>query len=51
MDDFMNHVVDTLKKHGTQAVRVFPHNSTVLLSFAERIANEVVCIDELFCCN
>lgn len=42
MDDFMNHVVESLMKYGAQAVRVFPHDSKVLLAFAERLANEVV---------
>lgn len=44
MDDFMNHVVESLTKNGAQAVRVFPRDSKVLLAFAERLANEVVCI-------
>lgn len=42
MDDFMNHVVDALTKHGAQAMRVFPPDSRVLLLFADRLANDVV---------
>ncbi|KAH8102307.1 exocyst complex component Sec10-like protein [Cristinia sonorae] len=42
MDGFMTHVLDALREHGTRAVRVFPPPANVLLSFAERLANEVV---------
>lgn len=42
MDDFMNHVVDSLMKYGAQAVRVFPRESRVLVAFADRLANDVV---------
>ena len=42
MDLFMTYVLDNLREHGSRAVRVFPAASRVLLSFADRIANEVV---------
>ena len=42
MDAFMVHVIEALKEHGARAVRVFPPASRVLVSFAERLANEVV---------
>ncbi|KAG8918286.1 F-box protein: endocytic membrane traffic, recycling ReCYcling 1 [Tulasnella sp. 418] len=42
MDDFMKHVLDAIRTHGAMAVRVFPPPSGVLISFCERLANEVV---------
>ena len=42
MDSFMTQVLDALKVHGGRAVRVIPPEANVLLSFADRIANEVV---------
>ena len=44
MDRFMEHVLDALRNDGQVAVRVFPATSFVVISFAERLANEVVCI-------
>ncbi|EAU80452.2 f-box protein pof6 [Coprinopsis cinerea okayama7 len=42
MDSFMEWVLKAIEEHGTRAVRVFPPESQVLLSFADRIANEIV---------
>ena len=42
MDVFMGFVLDALREHGSRAVRVFPPAAGVLLSFADRIATEVV---------
>lgn len=42
MDAFMVLVLDALREHGSRAVRVFPPAAGVLLSFADRIATEVV---------
>lgn len=42
MDAFMAHIATVLREHGARAVRVFPPASQVVLSFAERIAHEVV---------
>ncbi|KAI0267323.1 exocyst complex component Sec10-like protein [Gloeopeniophorella convolvens] len=42
MDAFMSFVLDALREHGSRAVRVFPPAAGVLLSFADRIATEVV---------
>lgn len=42
MDEFMNHVITALHKDGGSAVRIFPPESYVVLSFAERLTNEVV---------
>ncbi|KAH9169530.1 exocyst complex component Sec10-like protein [Lactarius sanguifluus] len=42
MDAFMGLVLDALREHGSRAVRVFPPAAGVLLSFADRIATEVV---------
>lgn len=42
MDRFMEHVLSALQTDGAVAVRVFPAPSFVVLSFAERLANEVV---------
>lgn len=38
----MTAVLDAVKEHGSRAVRVFPPVSDVLLSFAHRVASEVV---------
>ncbi|EPQ50311.1 hypothetical protein GLOTRDRAFT_50733 [Gloeophyllum trabeum ATCC 11539] len=43
MDILMTNVLEALRDHGARAVRVFPPESNVLLSFADRIAVEVVC--------
>lgn len=43
MDGFMWHVLGALREHGKRAVNVFPPAANVLLSFSERLANEVVC--------
>ncbi|KAJ8090381.1 F-box protein: endocytic membrane traffic, recycling ReCYcling 1 [Marasmius tenuissimus] len=42
MDEFMKVVRDAILEHGSRAVRVFPPASQVLVTFSERIANEVV---------
>lgn len=47
----MNYVLDALREHGSRAVRVFPPASGVLLSFADRIASEVVCISSYYICS
>lgn len=43
MDAFIAKILAVLREYGGRAVRVFPPEAGVLLSFAERIANEVVC--------
>ncbi len=42
MDVFMGFVLDALREHGSRAVRVFPPAAGVLVSFADRVATEVV---------
>ncbi|OCH87584.1 hypothetical protein OBBRIDRAFT_889675 [Obba rivulosa] len=42
MDTFMTDVLDALTEHGSRAVRVFPPEARVLLSFADRLAMDVV---------
>ncbi|KAI0799982.1 exocyst complex component Sec10-like protein [Fomes fomentarius] len=42
MDEFIAEILAVLQEHGARAVRVFPPESNVLLSFADRIAHEVV---------
>lgn len=42
MDSFISFVLQAIEEHGSRAVRVFPPTSQVLISFAERIASEVV---------
>lgn len=42
MDKFMEHILAALKAQGLTAVSVFPAQSYVVLSFAERLAQEVV---------
>ncbi|KAI0640486.1 exocyst complex component Sec10-like protein [Trametes meyenii] len=42
MDEFIAEILAALEEHGSRAVRVFPPNANVLVSFAERLANEVV---------
>ncbi len=48
MDTFITAVLAILQEQGSRAVRVFPPDAKVLLSFAERMANEVVSIMLLF---
>ena len=38
----MAFVLDALREHGSRAVRIFPPAAGVLVSFADRIATEVV---------
>jgi hypothetical protein len=38
----MGFVLDALREHGSRAVRVFPPAAGVLVSFADRVAAEVV---------
>ena len=47
MDAFMSFVLKAIEEHGSRAVRVFPPPSQVLISFAERIAQEVVSLSSL----
>ena len=42
MDAFMSEVLTALREHGSRAVRVFPPATGVLLSFADRLASDVV---------
>jgi len=42
MDEFISHIVSAITEHGSRATRVFPPPSQVLISFAERVAAEVV---------
>jgi hypothetical protein len=50
MDAFMGFVLDALREHGSRAVRVFPPAAGVLVSFADRIATEVVrCYPSCLC--
>ncbi|KIP09764.1 hypothetical protein PHLGIDRAFT_126067 [Phlebiopsis gigantea 11061_1 CR5-6] len=42
MDAFITTILATLREQGGRAVRVFPPDAAVLLSFSERLANEVV---------
>ncbi|KAJ3874198.1 exocyst complex component Sec10-like protein [Lentinula edodes] len=42
MDDFMTIVLNAISEHGSRAVRVFPAEAGVLISFSERVASDVV---------
>jgi len=42
MDEFMAQILDAIHEHGSRAVRIFPPHAQVLVSFADRLANEVV---------
>ena len=42
MDSFMTDTLKSVLGHGSLAVRVFPPSSHVLISFAQRVASEVV---------
>ncbi|RPD52774.1 hypothetical protein L226DRAFT_547378 [Lentinus tigrinus ALCF2SS1-7] len=42
MDEFIAEILAALQEHGSRAVRVFPPEANVLVSFADRLANEVV---------
>lgn len=39
----MTAILGSIVEHGSRAVRVFPPASDVLVSFADRVATEVVC--------
>src|SRR6266704_79151 len=43
MDEFMSAVLTAIHEHGSRAVHVFPPAAQVLIYFADRLANEVVC--------
>ena len=43
MDAFMTHVLETVRIDAERAVNVFPTGAQVILSFCERVANDVVC--------
>lgn len=42
MEEFINHVLGALTENGSRAIRVFPADSRVLLSFSERLAVDVI---------
>ncbi|KAM5539791.1 hypothetical protein V8D89_006604 [Ganoderma adspersum] len=42
MDGFIGDILAALEEHGSRAIRVFPAEANVLLSFADKLANEVV---------
>ena len=42
MDAFITSILGTLQEQGGRAIRVFPPDAGVLISFSERLANEVV---------
>ena len=44
MDSFMSHILDVLRNDGKVAVKVFPKESYVVLSYAEKVAQEVVSV-------
>lgn len=44
MDTFMDHILDVIRNDGTIAVNVFPKTSYVVLSYSDRVAQEVVSI-------
>lgn len=49
MDEFMAQILDAIHEHGSRAVRIFPPPAQVLVSFADRLANDVV--RHTFCCT
>jgi hypothetical protein len=42
MDAFISHVLEAFRADATRAARVFPVHSMVVLSFCDRVANDVV---------
>lgn len=44
----MDHITETMKNDGTVAVNIFPAGSYVVLSYADRVAQEVVSIISYF---
>lgn len=42
MDEFMSLVLKAISEHGSRAVRVFPPEAGVLISFSDRVASDVV---------
>lgn len=49
MDAFISEVLTALREHGSRAVRVFPPTTAVLLSFADRLASDVVSALQCVC--
>lgn len=48
MDSFITAILVILREEGSRAVRVFPPDAKVLVSFAERVANDVVSVNSSF---
>ena len=49
MDGFIGDILVALEEHGSRAIRVFPAEANVLVSFADRLANEVVSKGSALC--
>ena len=47
MDAFIASILEILQEQGGRVVRVFPPDAGVLISFSERLANEVVSLSIL----
>ena len=44
MDAFVAHVLETFRQDAETAVRVFPAQAGVVLSFCDRVVTDVVCL-------
>lgn len=42
MDTFINHVLEALRSDGSKAITIFPRESYAVISYAEKLASEVV---------
>lgn len=49
MDVFMKRILDALNSDGNVAVKIFPRDSYAVLSYAERLATEVVSTNIVYC--
>lgn len=47
MDAFISHVLEAFRMDAEMAAKVFPASARVLLSFCERVANDVVSLGSL----
>ena len=51
MDAFMSSVNEVLKEQGSRAVRIFPPAANVPVSFADRLATDVVRDSRIYVAN
>jgi recyclin-1 len=48
MDSFISHVLEAFRQDAGLAVQVFPSVARVVVTYAERLANDVVSLDSCY---